>query len=327
MNNYSQRRKAGIVGVSGYSGRELLRLLERHGGIEPLVIPRERETEEIAGMVKEHRLDVVFLATPHEVSMEVAPVAIRAGAKVVDLSGAFRLKDAAVFERAYKMPHTAPDQLKWAVYGMPELDRSGIPGAFLVANPGCYPTSVILALMPMLRAGLADTSAGIICDCKSGVSGAGHKPSEKTHFCAVQENFSAYGILEHRHVPEMIQALGVPPEDFCFTAHLLPVERGILSTIYVRLSRPQEPEATLEAIRELYRKTYPAGGFVRVRDEAPNLHDVRHSNYCDVYVTLSADGRRAVLVSAIDNLVKGAAGQAVQNMNLMLGFPEGQGLL
>jgi len=323
MNNYSQRRKAGIVGVSGYSGQELLRLLERHGGIEPLVIPREHETEEIAALVKEHRLDVVFLATPHEVSMEVAPVVIRAGAKVVDLSGAFRLKDPAVFKRAYRMPHTAPDQLKWAVYGMPELDRSGIPAAFLVANPGCYPTSVILALVPLLRAGLADTSAGIICDCKSGVSGAGHKPSEKTHFCAVQENFSAYAILEHRHVPEMIQALGVPAEDFCFTAHLLPVERGILSTIYVRLARP-EP---LEALRALYRQSYPAKGFVRVREEPPHLHDVRHTNYCDVSITLSADGRRAVLVSAIDNLVKGAAGQAVQNMNLMLGFPEGQGLL
>jgi N-acetyl-gamma-glutamyl-phosphate reductase len=323
MNNYSQRRKAGIVGVSGYSGRELLRLLERHGGIEPMVIPREHETEEIAGMVKEHRLDVVFLATPHEVSMDVAPVAIRAGAKVVDLSGAFRLKDQAVFERAYKMPHTAPDQLPWAVYGMPELDRSGIPGAFLVANPGCYPTSVILALAPLLRAGWADVSAGIICDCKSGVSGAGHKPTAKTHFCSVQENFSAYGILEHRHVPEMIQALNVPAGDFCFTAHLLPVERGILSTMYVRLVGP-EP---LAALRALYNKAYPAGGFVRVRDEAPDLHDVRHTNYCDVYITLSADGRRAVLVSAIDNLVKGAAGQAVQNMNLMLGFPEGQGLL
>jgi N-acetyl-gamma-glutamyl-phosphate reductase len=323
MNNYSQRRKAGIVGVSGYSGRELLRLLERHGGVDPLVIPREHETEEIAAVIKEQRLDVVFLATPHEVSMDVAPVAIRAGAKVVDLSGAFRLKDQAVFESAYKMPHTAADQLPWAVYGMPELDRSGIPGAFLVANPGCYPTSVILALAPLQRAGLADTSAGVICDCASGVSGAGHKPSEKTHFCAVQENFSAYGILEHRHVPEMIQALGVPAGDFCFTAHLLPVERGILSTIYVKLSRP-EP---LEALRALYKKTYPSGGFVRVRDEAPDLHDVRHTNYCDVFIKLSEDGRRAVLVSAIDNLVKGAAGQAVQNMNLMLGFPEGQGLL
>ncbi len=289
MNNYSHRRKAGVVGVSGYSGRELLGLLERHGGIEPLVIPREHETEEIAAMVKEHRLDVLFLATPHEVSMDVAPAAIRAGAKVVDLSGAFRLKDQAVFERAYRMPHTAPEQLKWAVYGMPELDRSGIPAAFLVANPGCYPTSVILALMPLLRAGLADTSAGIICDCKSGVSGAGHKPSEKTHFCAVQENFSAYGILEHRHVPEMIQVLGVPAGDFCFTAHLLPVERGILSTIYVRLSRP----APLEEIRALYDHSYPTGSFVRVRDEAPNLHDVRHTNYCDVFITLSADGRRA----------------------------------
>src|SRR5579871_137615 len=224
MNNYSQGRKAGIVGVSGYSGRELLRLLQRHGGVQPVEIPRESEA---GSAVKEHGLNVVFLATPHEVSLEAAPAAIAAGARVIDLSGAFRLRVPGTFEHWYKMPHTSPELLAEAVYGMPELDRTGIANARLVANPGCYPTSVILALTPLLRAGLVDINAGLICDCKSGVSGAGHKPSPKTHFSTVHENFSAYGILEHRHAPEMVQALGVPSGDFCFTAHLLPVHRGI----------------------------------------------------------------------------------------------------
>jgi len=324
MNNYSQGRRAGIAGVSGYSGRELLRILARHGGVQPVEIPREGE---VGAAVQQHKLDIVFLATPHEVSLEAAPAALAAGARVVDLSGAFRLKTAADFERWYKMPHTAPDLLREAVYGMPELDRSGIAhariaNARLVANPGCYPTSVILALAPLLGAGIADVAAGLICDSKSGVSGAGHKPNPKTHFCSVQENFSAYGILEHRHVPEMVQALGVPLGDFCFTAHLLPVDRGILSTIYVKLTRP----ATLDEIRTAYRQKYPVNGFVRLRDKAPDLHDVQRTNYCDIHVTLNDDARRVVVVSAIDNLVKGAAGQAVQNMNLMLGFPEEQGL-
>jgi N-acetyl-gamma-glutamyl-phosphate reductase len=177
---------------------------------------------------------------------------------------------------------------------------------------------VILALAPLLRAGLVNFDAGIISDSKSGVSGAGHKPAAGTHFCAVQENFRAYGILEHRHVPEMVQALAIPLESFCFTAHLLPVDRGILSTIYVKLNRPM----TLEQIHALY----PQEGFLRLRKQAPDLHDVQRTNYCDVHVTLSANGHRAVIVSAIDNLVKGAAGQAVQNMNIMLGFPEDQGL-
>ena len=317
MNNYSQGPKAGILGVSGYSGQELLHILARHGGVTPVAIPREAAAE-AGSAVREHGLDIVFLATPHEVSLAAAPAAIEAGARVVDLSGAFRLRSAADFERWYKMPHTAPELLAEAVYGMPELDRTGIAKARLVANPGCYPTSVILALAPLLRAKMVDLDAGIVSDSKSGVSGAGYKPSAKTHFCAVQENFSAYGILAHRHVPEMIQALGVPPGDFCFTAHLLPVDRGILSTIYVKLTRP----ASIAEIQALY----PKEKFLRLRDSAPDLHDVQRTNYCDVHITLSGDGRRAVIVSAIDNLVKGAAGQAIQNMNLMLGFPEDQGL-
>jgi len=319
MHKYSQGRRAGIAGVSGYSGRELLRILGRHPGVEAVEIPRESE---VGAAVAEHGLDIVFLATPHEVSLEAAPAALAAGARVVDLSGAFRLREAAAYDRWYELHHSEPALLAEAVYGMPELDRTGIATARLVANPGCYPTSVILALAPLLEAKLVDVDAGIVCDSKSGVSGAGHKPAASTHFCAVQENFRAYGILEHRHVPEMVQALGVPLGDFCFTAHLLPVDRGILSTIYVKLAKP----ASLEETQAVYAARYPETGFVRMRKEAPDLHDVQRTNYCDIHLTLSADGRRAVIVSAIDNLVKGAAGQAVQNMNLMLGFPEGEGL-
>jgi len=319
MHKYSQGCKAGVAGVSGYSGRELLRILARHPGVEAMEIPRESEA---GAAVKEHTLDIVFLATPHEVSLEAAPAALAAGARVIDLSGAFRLKHAAHYDRWYKMRHTRPDLLAEAVYGMPELDRTGIAAARLVANPGCYPTSVILALAPLLASQLVDGDAGIVCDSKSGVSGAGHKPAAGTHFSAVQENFRAYGILEHRHVPEMVQALGVPFGDFQFTAHLLPVDRGILSTIYVKLAR----SASLEEIHAIYTARYPDGGFVRIRRQAPDLHGVQRTNYCDIHVTLSSDSRRAVIVSAIDNLVKGAAGQAVQNMNLMLGFPEDEGL-
>jgi N-acetyl-gamma-glutamyl-phosphate reductase len=320
MNNYAQAVRAGVLGVSGYSGRETLALLARHGGVEAVALDRETGAGEA---VREHRLDVVFLATPHEASLVSAPAALAAGARVIDLSGAFRLKDPADYDRWYRMKHAAPELLGEAVYGMPEWNREAIPSARLVANPGCYPTSVVLGLYPLICRGLVDQGAGIICDSKSGVSGAGYKPSAGTHFCAVQENFRAYGILEHRHVPEMVQALGVPLGDFCFTAHLLPVDRGILSTMYVKLKGPCSRAELLAA----YRERYANGGFVRLRDTAPELRDVQRTNFCDVFLTVQEDGRRAVIVSAIDNLVKGAAGQAVQNMNLMFGFPEAQGLL
>ncbi len=312
------------MGVSGYSGRELLALLSRHKGVGVFLPDRD---EDAGAAAKRHRLDLLFLATPHEASLEAVPAALAAGARVVDLSGAFRLKDAAGYDRWYALHHTSPDLLPKAVYGMPETmskgQKAAMRGAKLVANPGCYPTSIILALLPLLRQGLIDVSAGIICDAKSGVSGAGHKPAPGTHFGAVQENFRAYGILEHRHVPEMVQALGVPLKDFCFTAHLLPVHRGILSTIYVKFAKP----VGRDKLASVYRKSYPEGGFVRLPEKAPDLHAVQRTNYCDIHFTVEAGGRRAVLVSAIDNLVKGAAGQALQNMNLMLGFDETRGLL
>jgi len=319
MHNYSKTPRAGVLGVSGYSGRELLGLLQRHGGVEPVPLDRDGDAGEA---VRQHRLDLLFLATPHEASLEAVPAALDAGARVVDLSGAFRLQDAAAYSRWYQFTHTSAALLAEAVYGLPEWNRAAIPAARLVANPGCYPTSVILGLKPLLCEGLVDVEAGIISDSKSGVSGAGHKPAPGTHFCAVQENFRAYGILEHRHVPEMVQALEVPLEHFCFTAHLLPVIRGILSTLYVKLSRP----CSRDELLAVFRRRYPEDGFVRFPDRAPDLHGVQHTNFCDLHVTMESGGRRAVIVSAIDNLVKGAAGQAVQNMNLMLGFPEAQGL-
>ncbi len=277
----------------------------------------------IGGVVRAESLALVFLATPHEVSLEAAPAALEAGARVIDLSGAFRLKEPGAFEHWYAMPHTAPQLLAEAVYGLPELNGDAVRAARLVANPGCYPTSVICGLYPLICAGAADPAAGIICDSKSGVSGAGHRPSANTHFVEVNQNFKAYAVLRHRHVPEMVQTLGLSLADFFFTAHLLPVTRGILSTMYVKLRKPW----TREELLALYRGRYPEGGFIRVRESgAPNLHDVQYTNYCDIYLTLDESGTRAVVISCIDNLVKGAAGQAIQNMNLMLDYEPKQGL-
>lgn len=313
-------RNAGVLGVSGYSGRELMSLLARHRGVRAVALEREAE---LGDAVRRHELDVVFLATPHEVSLEGAPAALAAGAKVVDLSGAFRLKDPALFARWYGMEHTAPELLGEAVYGLTELNGEAVRSARLVANPGCYPTSVICALHPLACADAIDLETGVIADSKSGVSGAGHRPTAATHFVEVNENFKAYAVLRHRHAPEMAQALGLPLERFFFTAHLLPVIRGILSTIYVKLKRPW----TREELAALYRQTFPEGGFIRVREDGPPaLRDVNHTNRCDLHFTLDETGTRAVIVSCIDNLVKGAAGQAVQNMNLMLGFEETEAL-
>ncbi len=313
-------KTVGVLGVSGYSGRELMGLLGAHGGVRPAALGRADEAGEA---VRREGLDLLFMATPHEVSLAAAPAAIEAGARVVDLSGAYRLKDPAAFAHWYGMEHTSPGLLAEAVYGLTELNGEAVRGARLVANPGCYPTSIICGLHPLVCEGALDTAAGIICDAKSGVSGAGHRPSPGTHFVEVSENFTAYAVLRHRHVPEMLQALAVPPGDFFFTAHLLPVTRGILSTIYGKLRRAW----TRDELLALYRGRYPEGGFVRVRESgAPNLRDVQHTNFCDIHLALDESGTRAVILSAIDNLVKGAAGQALQNMNLMLGFEPSRGL-
>jgi len=257
--------------------------------------------------------------------MELAPVMLAAGARVVDLSGAFRLRTPENYAAWYKETHTQPELLAEAVYGLPEFCRDLIPAARLVSNPGCYPTAANLALRPLVQAGVIDRASGIVCDAKSGASGAGRKPSLKTSFCEVTENFSAYSILHHRHVPEVLQISGLEEHEFSFTAQLLPLHRGILETIYFRAPSV----AGAEDLLAIYEHQYAAEPFVRLFNprHMPDLHGVARTNFCDIGVVFDARTKRAVVVSAIDNLVKGAAGQAIQNMNLMLGYPETEGLL
>jgi len=250
---------------------------------------------------------------------------LAAGARVVDLSGAFRLRTPENYAAWYKETHTQPELLAEAVYGLPEFCRRLIPDARLVSNPGCYPTAANLAIRPLVQAGVIDRASGIVCDAKSGVSGAGRKPSLKTSFCEVTENFSAYSILHHRHVPEVLQVSGLEEHEFSFTAQLLPLDRGILETLYFRAPAV----ASVEDLLAIYDQQYEAEPFVRIFNppHMPDLRGVARTNFCDIGVTFDARTKRAVVVSAIDNLVKGAAGQAVQNMNLMLGYPETEGLL
>jgi N-acetyl-gamma-glutamyl-phosphate reductase len=325
---------AGIVGHRGYSGAELVRLLERHPHVKPVLL----EHREDAAAHKVHRslpctpeavreagVKIVFLATPAEVSMELAPVMLDAGARVVDISGAFRLRTPENHVAWYKAEHTQPELLAEAVYGLPEYCREAVPGARLLSNPGCYPTAANLAIAPLVEAGVIDRRAGVVCDAKSGVSGAGRKPSLKTHFCEVTENFSAYSILTHRHVPEVLMISKLEEHEFSFTAQLLPIHRGILETIYFR-SDVLKSAAELAAV---YERRYAGERFIRVYRPGhfPDLRAVQHTNFCDIGVTFDPATCRAVVVSAIDNLVKGAAGQAIQNMNLMLGYDEAEGLL
>jgi N-acetyl-gamma-glutamyl-phosphate reductase len=257
--------------------------------------------------------------------MHLAPAMLGAGAKVVDLSGAFRLRTPERYTAWYKEPHTQPELLSQAAYGLPEFCRDRVRSARLVANPGCYPTAANLALQPLVTAGILDLEAGVVCDAKSGVSGAGRKPSLKTSFCEVTENFSAYSILHHRHVPEVLLTTGLEERQFSFIAQLLPLDRGILETISFRA-----PEAAhANDILDILDKRYADEPFVRVYDagHAPDLHAVQRTNFCDLGAVFDPATKRGVVVSAIDNLVKGAAGQAIQNMNLMLGFKETKALL
>ena len=336
MNNY----KAGVVGFRGYSGAELVRILTRHPHIEPLLLEHRQDAPDrpqpighvqprrapcTSESVRAERLAAVFLATPAEVSMELAPVLLEAGAKVIDLSGAFRFPDPAAYARWYKEKHTAPELLAEAVYGLPEFCRQRIRSARLIANPGCYPTAANLAIQPLIANGVVDRKAGIVCDAKSGVSGAGRKPSLKTSFCEVTENFSAYSILDHRHVPEVLMVSRLEESEFSFSAHLLPIDRGILETIYFRA----QDIGSAGELLGIYQNHYQKETFVRLYQPGsfPDIRSVDHTNFCDIGVKFDPATGRAVVVSAIDNLVKGAAGQAVQNMNLLLGLPESAGLL
>ena len=336
--------KVGIYGGSGYTGQELLRLLCGHPGAKVVAATSRRfagvpvadvypvfsgrtdlaytdtSPEEMAALA-----DLVFLALPHGVSMEVAPQFLRAGRKVIDLSADFRIRDAASYEAWYGR-HTAAGTIPEAVYGLPELYRDRIRTSRLVANPGCYPTSVILGLAPVLRSRWVETGS-VIADSKSGVSGAGRDPQIASLFCEVDGGFKAYKVGRHRHTPEIEQELSLlagSEMKISFTPHLLPVKRGILSTIYATLER----DVTGEDATALYREFYRDEPFVRVcrAGQFPNLSSVVGSNYCDIGVTVDPRTRRIIVVSVIDNLIKGASGQAIQNMNLMCSLEEGTGL-
>jgi len=342
--------KAAVLGATGYSGLELTRILLRHPQMEkPVLLRRTADNggaSDLADVfpslsgnggyplhplswsaLKQQGVKLLFLATPHDASRSLVPEAISHGLRVIDLSGAWRLKQEqhrAVYSFQDSDAATAADLTKRAVYGLPELNSDRIADAQLVANPGCYATSVILALAPLLKAGVVDRSRGIISDSKSGVSGAGKEPTAKTHFVSVADNLSAYAVFNHRHVGEIVEQLDLKAQELTFTPHLLPIPRGILSTIYVQLSREMTP---LE-VESCFQNFYAGKHWVRVF-QTPKLPQVQfslHTNYCDLGFCLAEDGRRLVLISCIDNLLKGAAGQAVQNMNVMHGWPEDMGL-
>jgi N-acetyl-gamma-glutamyl-phosphate reductase len=337
--------RAAVAGATGYVGGELLALLSRHPGVRiERVMSSGRAQRQPFPIEESHPLlrsraplgchplhvenldpsdlDVVFLATPHEASLEVVPQLVGRGLRVIDLSGAFRLKDARAYPSWYGFEHPAGETLAQAVYGLPEIGAEAIRSARLISNPGCYATSIILALVPLIRADWMNLPAGIVCDSKSGASGAGRAPTETLQFAEVNENCRAYRLFNHRHVPEMLQALGLSPEEFLFTPHLLPVTRGILSTIYVRLKNFAGRD--LGGIVRLFREFYAGAPMVRVYPEGalPEISAVAHTNFADLGFALDPPTGRLIIVSALDNLGKGAAGQAVQNMNLMFGFDQ-----
>jgi N-acetyl-gamma-glutamyl-phosphate reductase len=342
--------KTALLGATGYSGMELTRILARHPHVQyPRLFRRQvengikKESDSHAfssngngthvaepfswEALKAHGVELLFLATPHDVSRMLVPEALARGLRVVDLSGAWRLKEPAnraIYGFQDADAHATRTTEEKAVYGLPELHAEEIRDAALVANPGCYATSVILALAPLLAADVVDRKRGVISDSKSGVSGAGKEPTARTHFVSVADNFSAYGVFKHRHVGEVLEQAGLKSSEFIFTPHLLPIPRGILSTLYVALKRPSQSEE----IQEFFRAFYEGKRWVRVQ-ASPHLPEIQgslHTNYCDLGFCLDEDGKRLVLISCLDNLLKGAAGQAVQNMNLMYGWAEEAGL-
>jgi N-acetyl-gamma-glutamyl-phosphate reductase len=334
--------KVGIVGGTGYTGVELLRLLAQHPEVELKAVTSRTEAgmpvsqmyPNLRGRVdlpfSEPTLqnlgecDVVFFATPNGVAMKQVPELLAHGVKIIDLAADFRLKDPAQWQQWYGMPHTSEDLLAEAVYGLPEVNREAIKTARLVANPGCYPTAVQLGFLPLLKAGLID-SQSLIADAKSGVSGAGRKAEVATLLCEAGDSFKAYGVAGHRHLPEIKQGLANmtgAPVGLTFVPHLLPMIRGIHATLYARLT------ADIPDIQALYEQTYQHEAFVDVLPAGshPETRSVRGANMCRMAVHRPQGGNTVVILSVIDNLVKGAAGQAVQNMNIMCGLPETTGL-
>lgn len=355
-NTVARAPRIAVAGISGFAGGELARLLLRHPQLQaatPNFFSRAGEMDggkpaDLRDLhpqlsigsssskvfpfswnhITDAGIELLYLATPHEQSREWVPEALARGIKVIDLSGAWRLQNAtnrAVYKLTDSDPKLAEKLQAEAVYGCPELHADEIRQARLIANPGCYATAIILALAPMVHSGLIDLERGIICDAKSGVSGAGKAANAKTHYMYAADNLSAYNVFSHRHTGELLEQLHLTTDQIQFTPHLLPIPRGILSTIYLRLTRTAQ---SLD-ISELFKHFYNHSPMVRVRDtpQLPQIQYVARTNYCDIGFELGADGRRLVIVSCLDNLLKGAAGQAVQNMNLMFGWEESEGLL
>jgi N-acetyl-gamma-glutamyl-phosphate reductase len=334
--------RIGIVGGTGYTGVELLRLLAQHPEADVRAITSRKDAgTPVAQMFPSLRgrydlaftdpkdadlagCNVVFFATPHGVAMAQARELLSAGVRIIDLAADFRLQDPQVFERWYKMPHACPDLLREAVYGIPEINREAIRKARIVGNPGCYPTAVQIGFLPLLEAGLVDTQH-LIADCKSGVSGAGRKAELSLAFAEASDNFAAYGVAGHRHAPEIVQGLNRASRDpvrLVFTPHMTPMIRGILATLYAPL---RDRDADLQ---KLYEKRYAGEPFVDVMPAGslPDTRSVRASNMLRIAVHRPPDSDQALVLAVEDNLVKGAAGQAIQNMNLMFGLPETAGL-
>jgi N-acetyl-gamma-glutamyl-phosphate reductase len=338
------KTRVGIIGATGYTGVELLRLLLHHPQVEVAALTSQKyagmpidqvfpslmkhlplKCEELSVDQISKKTDFVFTAVPHKTAMEVVPLFHRQGKRIVDLSADFRFRNAAVYEKWYQK-HTSADLLPESVYGLPELHREEIRNARIVGNPGCYPTGALIGLIPLVKKGMISVEH-IVVDSKSGVSGAGRDVVLESLFCEVNEGVKAYKIFAHRHTPEIDQELSRLAQkemNVTFVPHLIPMDRGILSTLYVHLTKKMKTEELLHAIEDFYQgepfiRTYPKG-------KLPSTKDVRGSNFCGIGVTVSESDDRAVVVTAIDNLVKGASGEAVQNMNIMLGFPETMGL-
>jgi N-acetyl-gamma-glutamyl-phosphate reductase len=334
-------RHIAVVGVTGYTGLELASILLRHPAVSSTafyvrdthdkhciteLFPQFRHRGQAplralsVDAIANSNAGTAFLATPHEASAELAPALLDAGLRVIDLSGAFRFHSPETFSRWYKLPTPHAARLSEAVYGLPELYSNEIAQARLIANPGCYATSVILALRPLADANLVASNQNIVCDCKSGASGAGKDPRRDLHFVELDQNFKAYNLFSHRHTPEILDHTSLAESQLIFSTHLLPLARGILSTIYVQLGQPQ----SAESIESLYRKFYAGRAMVRIwpAGSLPELQHVAHTNFCDIGFVLDKSGQRLIVVSCLDNLGKGAAGQAVQNFNLTLGIEE-----
>jgi N-acetyl-gamma-glutamyl-phosphate reductase len=336
--------RAAVIGATGYAGAELVRILSGHPHVRLAMITSRQHAGEpfsdiypsMAGIVDlrcqtfdekaiSEAADVVFTALPHKASMEVVPGLLARGKRVVDLSADFRFQNPSTYETWYE-PHQAKDVLSSAVYGLAEIYGDQIRNASLIGNPGCYPTSVLLPLLPLVKEPFVDIE-NIVADSKSGTSGAGRQVSLVTHFCEVNEGFKAYNVDQHRHNPEMDEVLSFFSGEnvhITFVPHLVPMTRGMLTSIYIGLKKP----VSLEAVTASLRSFYTGKPFVRICPEGrfPNTMHVKGTNYCDIGLAVSRDGRRVIAVSAIDNLVKGASGQAVQNMNIMFDFEETAGL-